>query len=328
MAQSNKAWLALAVLLSAAAAAFAQTEADFNVTLTDDGSGVKILKYTGKTGAVKIPATIEGMPVKEIGGHAFKGLFYIPPGSGQGTTITSVTIPQGVTTIREYAFEGCAGLTSVAIPDSVTEIEKYAFQGCYAQWSVDSTGKQSPKYGIASVTLGKGLVKIGTGAFEGCELLKTITLPEGLQTIENDAFSGCAALTSITIPASVTTLKGFNKSGLVSVTLSKGITVIGQSAFMGSKLKTVVIPEGLTTIEMTAFQECSDLSSVTLPSTIKKIGYSTFASCPVLAAVTIPDSVAAIEFGDGRYVSTFSSCPKLTLASQAAIKRRGYQDSF
>ena len=72
---------------------FAQTEADFNVTLTDDNTGVVITKYTGKAANVRIPATIQGMPVKEIGKQAFSS-----------SEITNIVIPEGVVKIQNGSF--------------------------------------------------------------------------------------------------------------------------------------------------------------------------------------------------------------------------------
>jgi hypothetical protein len=130
-------------------------------------------------------------------------------------------------------------------------------------------------------------------------------------------------------------LPGVSDSSLARVTLGKGITVLPDKVFYGcDKLKTITIPEGVTAIGRAAFNGCSALESVSFPSTIAKISLAAFQNCPALVTVSIPDSVTAIEFNvkDGEYnyqhESSFSGCSKLTLASQAALKKRGYTDSF
>ena len=105
--------------------------------------------------------------------------------------LTSVTIGNGVTSIREYAFTLCAKLTSVTIGNDVTSIENGAFNQCYS---------------LASVTIGNGVTSIGTFAFNSCHALSSVNIPEGVTTIGNCAFNGCSSLTSFTIPQSVTSI--------------------------------------------------------------------------------------------------------------------------
>ena len=92
-------------------------QAQFSYT-TNNGT-ITITGYTGPGGAVAIPDTINGRAVTRIGDHAFN--------SG---SLTSVTIPDGVTIIGNYAFQYCTSLASVTIPDSVTSIGNNAFSYC------------------------------------------------------------------------------------------------------------------------------------------------------------------------------------------------------
>ena len=101
---------------------------------------------------------------------------------------TEVTIPDGVTSIGNYAFYSYAGLKSITIPDSVTSIGRDAF--CYCEK-------------LTSATIGNSVTSIGFGAFGDCSGLKSITIPDSVTSIENWAFSGCTSLKSITIPDSV-----------------------------------------------------------------------------------------------------------------------------
>jgi hypothetical protein len=164
------------------AGAFAQTEADFKVTVTKDGKGVVITEYTGRAAAVTIPATIQGMPVREIGGGLGVGAFM------NNRTITSVVIPEGVTTIGIYAFFSCENLTSVTFPKTLTTMVDYAFTGTK----------------LSTVNLSEtSLSKIGDNAFGGCPSLTTVILPASIKEIGHEAFYWCSALSTVTIPATV-----------------------------------------------------------------------------------------------------------------------------
>ncbi len=107
--------------------------------------------------------------------------------------LTSVTIPNSVTTIGRSAFECCSGLTSVIIPNSVTSIGDYAFDYCS---------------GLTSVTIPNSVTAIGGFAFRSCSGLTSVTIPNSVTSIGPSAFSGCSGLTSVTIPNSVTTIGG------------------------------------------------------------------------------------------------------------------------
>jgi hypothetical protein len=127
-------WLPLLLLLITSAGAHAQ---EFTYTIANNE--VTITGYTGTDTVISIPATIDGLPVTSIGGFAF-----------HNSSITSVTIPNSVTSIEGSAFWNCRNLTSIAIPDSVRSIGVYAFLYCYA---------------LDSVTMGNSVTNIAIGAF-------------------------------------------------------------------------------------------------------------------------------------------------------------------
>ena len=176
--------------------AFAQTVANFSVTRTEDGQGIIITSYTGTVRAVVIPATIQGLPVREIGSYAFSFLGRSDK-TNTGNMITSVIIPEGVTSIGGEAFAGCDNLTAVTIPESVTSIGWQAFQGCTK---------------LTAVTIPASVMSIEPGAFSVCTALTTVTIPDSVERIDfperpyfggNYAFSGCSSLT----PASQAALR-------------------------------------------------------------------------------------------------------------------------
>jgi hypothetical protein len=200
----KKAIFVLAMIL-ASTITFAQTEADFTVGLTDDGTGVVIKGYTGKVLQVNIPATIQGMPVKEIGRNAFQ--LY------SSTKITAVTIPDSVIIIGDSAFSDCDRLTSIRLPAGLTKIGSEAFSHCSAlntltiPANVTSIGAWAFKgSGLTSLTWPASVPRIPTGVAESCSKLTTLVLPEGLILIGEEAFSGCSSLNTITIPDSAESL--------------------------------------------------------------------------------------------------------------------------
>ena len=145
-------------------------------------------------------------------------------------SLTSVTIPDSVTSIGNFAFERCSSLTSITIPDSVTSIGKFAFYGCSS---------------LTSVTIPDSVTSIGLQAFYCCTSLTSITIPDSVTSIGGNAFNGCTSLTSITIPDSVTS--------------------IGEGAFSDcSSLTNITIPDSVTSIEVGAFYNCSSLTIVTV----------------------------------------------------------------
>ena len=145
------------------------------------------------------------------------------PWSDYKSYIKYVTLPDGLTSIRNSAFYDCSSLTSVTIPNSVTSIGNSAFYCCSF---------------LTSVTIGNSVTSIGSGAFLNCSGLTSITIPNSVTSIGGSAFSYCSGLTSITIPNSVTSIgeSAFECcSGLTSVTLGSGVTSIGNGAFSGCK---------------------------------------------------------------------------------------------
>lgn len=140
------------------------------------GGGVPNLPAvpSGASGALVVPSTLGGRPVRRIGDYAFSSL---------GTNLTAITLPKGVTDIGEEAFAGCRGLTEVVVPPGVTNLAFGAFRDCSS---------------LTKVTLPRKLVRLGGFAFQGCTALKSLMIPSGVNRIGWAAFFGCSNLKTIT----------------------------------------------------------------------------------------------------------------------------------
>ncbi len=198
-------------------------------------------------GNITIPATIvhngQTYTVTSIGDYAFVSCY-----------ITSVTIPDSVTSIGDDAFERCSGLTSVTIPDSVTSIGSGAFSYCTD---------------LTSVTIPGSVTSIGYGAFSECSGLTSVDILDGVTSIGDFAFSMCDGLTSVTIPDSVTSIGNFafyDCTGLTSVTIPDGVTSIGNGAFLMCSGLTSVTFQGAEppTFDGDPFLDCHLLGTISL----------------------------------------------------------------
>ena len=191
-----------------------------------------VSRYTGAATELVIPAEVthedKTYKVTAIGGFAFQG----------NSTLTRVTIPEGVKTIGPNAFMGCTSLTSITIPDGVTMIEYYAFFGCTS---------------LTNVTIPEGVTHIGNRAFWGCTSLTSVSLPASVTHIGNRAFWGCTSLTSVSLPASLTECgEAFYRLNLTKVTFATPqppefiwISPEGSlPAFWGATIKQIQLPEG------------------------------------------------------------------------------------
>ena len=156
----------------------AANEQLFDFAFTPDNTAVIVIRYKGTAADVTIPSRYKGKPVTMIDHAAF-----------HDSAVTSVTIPDSVTAIPDYAFGFCSQLTNISIPNSVTFIGFSAFNSCTS---------------LKSITLPSSLSTIQSYAFYNCENLKTIRIPVSVTSIGNYAFDVCPSLMTVTYPGSKT----------------------------------------------------------------------------------------------------------------------------
>ena len=191
------------------------------------------------------------------------------------------SIPDGVTVIRDRAFNKCLSLNSITIPKSVQDIETYSFFGCTSLEAINVAASNKNYADVNGILFSKDKTKIvcypankknmsysipvsvkvvGVAAFRDCIYLKGITIPDSVTNIEHHAFSNCKSLKSITIPDSITAIEM--------------ATFIDCASLTGVK-----IPDSVTSIRSGAFSNCTSLTKITIPAGVKTIADSALGYC-------------------------------------------------
>ena len=194
------------------------------------------------------------------------GMFFSLSSNGKATVENNpnyysgnVTIPEKVkyqgkeytvNTIGEQAFVNCRDMTSVTIPNSVTSFRGWSFANCT---------------GLTSVTIPNSVEIIGAASFSGCKNLVSITLSENLMDIREYVFRNCSSLKSLTIPNSVTMLSELtfeNCTSLTSIVIPNSVTTIGKSFVGCTNLATITIGSSVRKIELLSFSNCTKMKTV------------------------------------------------------------------
>lgn len=167
-----------------------------------------------------------------------------------GKTDTSFAVPDGVTSVGDWAFGCCKNLTSVTIPSSVTSIGEHAFRECSK---------------LTNINIPDGVTSIGYAAFRQCDL-KSLFIPDSVKYIGNDAFYSCRSLTSVTIGSGVTSINNYTFGSCIALSdiiIPNNVTSIGRYAFSWcSSLKSIRIGYGVENISEDAFIYCSNLTDI------------------------------------------------------------------
>ena len=279
---------------------------------------------------ILIPTTYNGLPVVSVEASAFLN----------NTAITSVVLPDSITSIGEKAFNGCESLTSVTFGKNsqLSSIGPGAFNYCYSlesitiPESVTNIGSEAFNYccGLRSVTFGENsqLTSIGDYAFLGCYSIESITIPASVTSIGEWAFVECYRLVEVWNLSKLNITAGSEDNGYVGYYAKRVETEPSESyvytdengyvIYYDGKLKALInytgnetkltIPDDITELNCFALSDCYNITSVTFGenSQLTSIGDGAFNWCESLESITIPDSVTSI--GEG----AFCCCAKLT----------------
>jgi len=233
--------------------------------------------------------------------------------------LTSMSIPDSVTSIGKESFLNCDNLKSVTLGKSITTIGENAFMGtvgledlywnpisCNTNGNMSTTNLIHVIIGsevivlpdnfvtnsrVMEVLLPNTIVFIGNNAFNGCAQLKSVTIPSSLISIGNDAFYDCVGLTNLIWNANNCTSNGnMTTSNIEKATIGQSVTVLPDHFVSGSKVSEVLIPNSVTTIGSSAFENCTLLSIVCIPKSINTIKPRAFHGCSNLYSVIMLNS--------------------------------------
>ncbi len=310
-------------------------------TKTDSAVTINGLKEGVKANTLRIPESIDGVPVTEITANAFENQ----------TSLTKVIIPDSVETIGSCAFQGCSGLQYIELPfvggkkdiDVITDEDgniviegnsldtqnlelaaallltqpQYSivtFSYIFDTVTVEQVGEYlnnlTYPYSIPSgltVNVRGGDIYFGSFAMQ-LPQNSTVILSEGVTDIADYSFAINFGLKSVTIPSTVANIGNYAFGMCITlsdVTIKNGPKSIGDNAFTQCNITSITIPGSVVTIGEQAFAECP-LTDVTIEYGVTSIGESAFSGCSGLTNLTIPDSVTSID----QYA--FSNCSSLT----------------
>ena len=185
------------------------------------------------------------------------------------SSVKTVIIENGVTSIGKHAFQGCASLISITILNSVTSIGDSAFYNCTS---------------LTNITIPNSVTSISRHAFCNCTSLKSVTIPNSVTSIGSSVFYNCTSLTSIEVSGNnknYSSLDGvlFNKDKSELITYPAGKT---DSEY--------AIPNSVTSIGYGAFYACTSLANITIPSSVTSIGDHAFYNCTSLTSIEVSDN--------------------------------------
>ena len=280
---------------------------DWDISYDNKTHSITLDKYNGTDAQVTTPTEFlitdeklitKKYPVTGIGSSCFINK----------TTLTSVTVSEGIEFIGEKAFFDCSNLVSVSLPNGFEKIRKGCFFNCLKLEHITLPDQLTyiDEYAffncssLSSITIPNSVIIIEQYAFGDCSSLESLTIPQSVKTIGQNAFDNCTGLTSVTINSSTIDIEesAFYKcENLKSVTFNNCSAIdIGNSAFEKLyNLKSVTFPESAAlTIGEKAFYNCIGLTSINLPTGYKIIENLTFYNCQSLNNVTIPNTVTII----------------------------------
>ena len=248
--------------------------------------------------------------------------------------VKEVTIPEEITTVRKWVFEGCTSIQKLTVPEQVAIIESHAFWGCrgLVELSIEnpliaiepnafqscsnivrasvptSATALFPKSNLESITINGG-TDLEENAFANCEMLTRVVIASNIREIKRSTFSGCRLLESITLPDNLEIIgvSAFSDcKSLTKVNIPNSVKSIGNAAFSGCYgLSKVQLPEELSSIGNFVFEKCTSLNQIKIPSLVSRIGYGAFYNCINLVRIVLPSQIEKID------TNAFHGCYRL-----------------
>ena len=296
---------------------FSKSEADMPVTFEADGfryylnenSEAVISRYIGGKSNVTVPSSLEGHNVTAIAPLAFSSLrcasIHFPQGNDWLIDIgllISVTLPDTVKTIGDFAFAYNVSLEEINIPDGVEEIPKQCFYGCGA---------------LENVILSESITELETGAFERCKSLESVEI-QNVKKIGERAFFYCESLSEVRYSEKLKEIgaAAFSSCNLTETLDLSSVEKIGAGAFSDTKIKKAILNDNLEELGYGTFQSCKLLREINFPSklvsigdccfrnagiskavfggSLKEIGALAFNDCKELCIIELPESIEII----------------------------------
>ncbi|MBO7143766.1 MAG: InlB B-repeat-containing protein [Salinivirgaceae bacterium] len=215
--------------------------------------------------------------------------------------ITTVTVPEGVTTIGKTAFSSCEKLTQISLPSTLTDLGDYAFQSCSSLQVVEIAEGNAAYLLVDSVLYNKDMTTLVLYPAALCDV--SFTIPATVTHIGKCAFRDCKNLISVTF-------EGNN------------VTNIDDYAFYNCKFRNVTIPASVTKIGISAFANCT-MATVTIPAGVQNIGYAAFANCGNLAEIAVASGNSCYTSNDGvlysYYCDTLIQYPAGNMAENYSV---------
>ena len=231
--------------------------------------------------------------VTSIGGFAFY----------RCGSLAEITIPESVTSIGNAAFNNCISLTGITIPNSVTSIGNSAFYNCSGLTSVAISNSvtmigTNTFYGcwsLREVTIPNSVTSIGSSAFYGCSNLTSIVIPQNITRVWDDAFANCTRLTSVTVNSETVDLSNsglcFTKDGIRYAVLNKYNVMVAANSCANNVTIATSVTSGnsfsITGIAADAFKDCTTLSTINIPANVTSVGANAFSGCTGLTSIII-----------------------------------------
>ena len=255
--------------------------------------------------------------------------------------ITSVTLPDTIRVIGDYAFQTSwsqSAITSMDLPEGLEEIGVYALNGIQVDFRLPASLKRIGNYafnntGITEVHFGDAIEAVGDRAFFGCTKLVKAEVTKESQNSEG-LYLMCTALADVTVEDGVTSLPEncfFDCSSLTSITLPESVTELKKSVFYGCDLSSLdfLNTGSVTTLGDFCFAGNDNLHDIVIPDSVTYVGANQFYWCKYVAHITFGENVAYV--GDG-VMSTFFTDPSVTkvvpevrsATAGAAVRRSGY----